>query len=268
MTNQPHPSSFAPSGDSAAETLPATPNASPAAPSTPERHDGWTPAKQAAFLRELGATHNVSAAARAVGMGRQSAYKLRARLRGTPFDRAWEAAFASRFDALAEAALDRALNGVEVPHFYNGELIGTSRKYDERLTLSLLAMRRELVRKPKYDFLPEPPLKPAISPRWPIGWSRGRRNGGRMPMPNARPVRRRRRRAASEVRGRGAAHAIPLFQKQEIPFSNSGLAHNTNGRQGVAFVAAVSPYPNTATHCIPSSTCLPSAFHKRSRSLE
>ncbi len=88
-------------------------------------------------------------------MGRQSAYKLRARLRGTPFDRAWEAAFASRFDALAEAALDRALNGVEVPHFYNGELIGTSRKYDERLTLSLLAMRRELVRKPKYDFLPE-----------------------------------------------------------------------------------------------------------------
>lgn len=155
MTNQPHPSSFAPASDSATETLPATLDASPATPSTAERRDGWTPAKQAAFLRELGATHNVSAAARAVGMGRQSAYKLRARLRGTPFDRAWEAAFASRFDALAEAALDRALNGVEVPHFYNGELIGTSRKYDERLTLSLLAMRRELVRKPKYDFLPE-----------------------------------------------------------------------------------------------------------------
>ena len=155
MTNQPHPFSFAPAGESTAETLPATLDASPAAPSATERHDGWTPARQAAFLRELGATHNVSAAAKAVGMGRQSAYKLRARLRGTPFDRAWEAAFASRFDALAEAALDRALNGVEVPHFYNGELIGTSRKYDERLTLSLLAMRRELVRKPKYDFLPE-----------------------------------------------------------------------------------------------------------------
>jgi hypothetical protein len=26
--------------------------------------------------------------------------------------------------------------------------------------------------------------------------------------------------------------------------------------------------PNTATHCIASSTCLPSAFHNRSRSLE
>ncbi|MFW2348936.1 hypothetical protein [Qipengyuania sp.] len=148
MTDQPHPASFAQAGDDAAPAiLPQT--------ADPARHDGWTPARQAAFLRELAATHNVSAAARAVGMGRQSAYKLRARLRGTPFDMAWEAAFATRFDVLAEAALDRALNGVEVPHYYNGELVGTSRKYDERLTLALLALRRDLVRKPKYDFLPE-----------------------------------------------------------------------------------------------------------------
>jgi hypothetical protein len=148
MTDQPHPSSFVPAGDDIAPaSLPAT--------SADPRHGGWTPARQAAFLRELAATHNVSAAARAVGMGRQSAYKLRARLRGTPFDRAWEAAFAERFDVLAEAALDRALNGVEVPHYYNGELVGTSRRYDERLTLALLAMRQGLVRKPRYDFLPE-----------------------------------------------------------------------------------------------------------------
>ena len=37
--------------------------------------------------------------------------------------------------------MDRALNGVEVPHFYKGELIGTSRRYDERLTVALLAMQ-------------------------------------------------------------------------------------------------------------------------------
>lgn len=55
---------------------------------------------------------------------------------------------------LAEAALDRALNGVEVPHYYNGELIGTSRRYDERLTLALLAMRGSFVRKPVSDYDP------------------------------------------------------------------------------------------------------------------
>lgn len=105
------------------------------------RHDGWTPQKQALFLNELAATHCVSSAARAVGMSRGAAYALRARLKGEPFDRAWAAALICRFDALAEAALDRALNGVEVPHFYKGEVVGTSRRFDERLTVALLAMR-------------------------------------------------------------------------------------------------------------------------------
>ena len=147
MTTHPDPSSFAHTGDDPAAALPA--------PTDLQRHDGWTPQRQAAFLRELSATHNVSAAARAVGMSRQSAYQLRARLKGTPFDKGWEAAFAARFDVLAEAALDRALNGVEVPHYYNGELVGTSRRYDERLTLALLAMRNALVRRPRHDAYPE-----------------------------------------------------------------------------------------------------------------
>lgn len=141
MTDQPHPASFAPAGDDTAPALlPATTDTA--------RHDGWTPQRQAAFLRELAASHNVSAAARAVGMSRQSAYKLRTRLRGTPFDKGWEAAFVSRFDMLAEAALDRALNGVEVPHYHRGELVGTSRRFDERLTVALLAMRDKFVRPP------------------------------------------------------------------------------------------------------------------------
>lgn len=147
MSHHPDPRSF--DGDG---SVPALAPATPADDTT--RHDGWTPARQAAFLRELAATHNVAAAARAVGMGRQSAYKLRARLQGQPFDKAWEAAFLNRFDVLAEAALDRALNGVEVPHYYNGELIGTSRKYDERLTMALLAMRGGLERPDPSPFDP------------------------------------------------------------------------------------------------------------------
>ena len=109
-----------------------------------ERHDGWTRPKQARFLRELAATHCVSAAARAVGMTRQSAYKLRNRLKGEPFDIAWRAAFRLQYDALAEAVIERAIHGVEVPHFHKGELIHTSRRYDERAAVALLALRDRL----------------------------------------------------------------------------------------------------------------------------
>ena len=54
----------------------------------PQRHNEWTRAKMAAFLGELAATLSVSRAARSVGMGRQSAYKLRKR--SAPFAAAWD----------------------------------------------------------------------------------------------------------------------------------------------------------------------------------
>jgi len=37
--------------------------------------------------------------------------------------------------------MERALNGVEVPHLHGGEVVHTSRKFDERLTIALLMMR-------------------------------------------------------------------------------------------------------------------------------
>ncbi|MEP3050777.1 MAG: hypothetical protein ABJP48_13525 [Erythrobacter sp.] len=129
--------------------LPATsPHATTSTTPTPQtatipsiRHDGWTRQRQCTFLQTLAASHSVAQAARAAGMSRQSAYALRARMKGEPFDLAWNAALRCRFDALAEAAMDRAMNGVEVPHFYKGELVHTSRRFDERLTVALLAMR-------------------------------------------------------------------------------------------------------------------------------
>jgi len=93
------------------------------------------------FLRALAAGHSVAEAARSVGMSRQSAYRLRARLKGEPFDIAWEAAFQHGYDALAEAALERAIHGVEVPVFHKGEQVGAYRRFDERLTCFLLARR-------------------------------------------------------------------------------------------------------------------------------
>ena len=123
-------------------------------PAHPGRHDGWTPARQVTFLQALAATHSVAEAARQAGMSRQSAYALRARLKGEPFDHAWTAALRCRFDALAEAALERAIHGVEVPHFHQGELIHTSRKFDERLTVALLAMRDRFAPPRRYSSHP------------------------------------------------------------------------------------------------------------------
>jgi hypothetical protein len=108
----------------------------------------WTAQRMARFLRELSATHSVAAAARSVGMSRQSAYRLRSRLKGHPFDLAWDVAFQHSYDNLAHAALERALNGVEMPVFFAGEQVGSYRRFDERLTVALLAMATQRGRVP------------------------------------------------------------------------------------------------------------------------
>ena len=70
-----------------------------------KRHDGWTPARQAAFIGMLYQTRSVVAAARAVGMGRESAYRLRKRPGAAGFAAAWDAAMGV---PLAGVALARA----------------------------------------------------------------------------------------------------------------------------------------------------------------
>lgn len=133
------------------EDTPSTRTPTPSQPPSPEaewlelasrarppRHNEWTRAKMVAFLRELAASQSVAQAARAVGMSRQSAYRLRNRLVGTPFALGWEVALEAGFVQLAHAMMDRAVNGVEVPHYYHGELVGTSRQFDERLAIWVL----------------------------------------------------------------------------------------------------------------------------------
>ncbi|WP_239807172.1 hypothetical protein [Croceicoccus hydrothermalis] len=120
------------------ETPPADPPADDETPRrvmrTPRR-DAWTKSLMAAFLRELTASQSVAQAARSVGKSRQSAYRLRARLKNTPFDLGWETALEAGLSQLAHAMLDRAINGVEVPHYYHGQRIGSHRVYDERLAI-------------------------------------------------------------------------------------------------------------------------------------
>ena len=105
----------------------------------PVRRNEWTRGKLVEFLRELAATQCVAHAARAVGMSRASAYALRNRLKKTPFDLGWEVALEMGFGQLAHALMDRAINGVEEQRFYHGELVGTVRRYDNRLAQWVLA---------------------------------------------------------------------------------------------------------------------------------
>ena len=139
-----------PPGPPVRSAPPAAPALSDCAPLEPPPDNlgpeqRWSRDKQVAFLRHLAATHSVAAAARSVGMSRQSAYRLRARLKGQPFDLAWAAAFDCVFNALAHAAMERALYGIEVPHLHNGEVVHVSRRFDERLTLGLLRLRYQLL---------------------------------------------------------------------------------------------------------------------------
>lgn len=54
------------------------------------RADGWSEARQCAFLAQLYVTGSVAAAARAVGMTRASAYRLRARPGAESFAAMWD----------------------------------------------------------------------------------------------------------------------------------------------------------------------------------
>lgn len=105
------------------------------------RYDGWTPEKQVGFIERLADCGCVEEAARAVGMSRNSAYALRRRSDAQAFRLAWEAAQDNAIGRLNDAALSRAINGVAVPVFYQGEQIGERRYYNDRLAMFLLRYR-------------------------------------------------------------------------------------------------------------------------------
>jgi hypothetical protein len=90
--------------------------------STPKiRRDGWTPERQLGFLDALARTRSVTAAATSVGMSRESAYRLRARLAGGLFALLWDRALVREAppaevhnDALSDGRIARLLG----PYFW------------------------------------------------------------------------------------------------------------------------------------------------------
>ena len=103
------------------------------------RRDGWTPRRQRDFIRALAAGSSTSHAARAVGMSKQSAYKLRERPGAESFAAAWDAAAAESYVRNFDMAIERVTVGIAVPRFYRGRQIATIYRPDYRLALAVLA---------------------------------------------------------------------------------------------------------------------------------
>jgi hypothetical protein len=106
-----------------------------------ERHDGWTPERQSAFIEALADTGSVDAACKAVNMSTVGAYHLRRQPEAESFRKAWEAALQLGVARVEDVVMDRALNGVEEPLYSYGKLIGTRRRYNDRLLMFILRNR-------------------------------------------------------------------------------------------------------------------------------
>lgn len=104
------------------------------------RVDGWTEEKQRRFIEALADTGLVSHAAKAVGMSRESANRLRRSPHGAAFARAWDAAQQHSGSALEDIAFERAIEGEE-RNIYNeyGEVVCTKRVVNDRLLTFLLS---------------------------------------------------------------------------------------------------------------------------------
>jgi len=103
------------------------------------RADGWTPETQKTFIATLADCGSVSAAARAVGMSKNSCYRLRRSKDAAAFSAAWDAAIGQASRRLADVAFDRALNGVEQRVLdKEGNHIYTHYKTNDRLLMFLL----------------------------------------------------------------------------------------------------------------------------------
>ncbi len=102
------------------------------------RHDGWTVDRQRVFIESLTAGASVTQAAARVGMTTASAYRLKRRPGSEAFADAWWHAMKLNVDQLADTILDKCINGIEVPVYHKGEIIGTRRVFSLPTALNLL----------------------------------------------------------------------------------------------------------------------------------
>lgn len=102
------------------------------------RVDGWTADMQRDFIRALADTGSVSHAAKAAGVSRSTAYAMRHRAGHSTFALAWDVAIQLGRKRLLDVAMERAIEGQEVPVWYRGEQVGTRIVYNDRLLTFLI----------------------------------------------------------------------------------------------------------------------------------
>lgn len=114
------------------------------------RSDGWSEERQCGFLAQLYVTGSVTAAARAMGMTRASAYRLRARDGAESFAHAWDRVLAPLGSGHAgrpkpdwrkvtdEALARRLETGLVQPVIYRGRMTAIRRKADNSALFRLL----------------------------------------------------------------------------------------------------------------------------------
>ncbi|MEL7690247.1 hypothetical protein [Citromicrobium bathyomarinum] len=122
------------------------------------RRDGWSGARQCAFLVQLYLTGSVAAAARRVGMSRASAYRLRERADAQSFAHAWDRVLTppgsgrcddarEDFRKVTDAELvGRVETPVLQPVIYRGRLVGIREKPDISALLRLARRTGSAVR--------------------------------------------------------------------------------------------------------------------------
>lgn len=104
-----------------------------------QRMDGWTEEKQRRFIEELADIGLVGRAAKAVGMTRESAYRLRRAPHATAFADAWDVARQHAAGLIEDIAFERAIQGVEQDVYDgHGNVVAARLVYDNRLLQYLL----------------------------------------------------------------------------------------------------------------------------------
>jgi hypothetical protein len=104
-----------------------------------QRYDGWTEEKQRRFIEVLADTGLVTKAAKAVGLSRESAHRLRRQPHAADFARAWDIAREHAAGLLEDIAFERAIEGVEQDiHDRDGNVVGAKLVHDSGMLKWLL----------------------------------------------------------------------------------------------------------------------------------
>ncbi len=103
-----------------------------------QRENGWSPARQKAFIQTLAETGSVTRAAKSVNLTAPGAYYLRRHPKGGEFRKAWEAALEMAMGYLKDLAFERTIEGQLEPVWQRGKLVGYKRKFSDQLLIFML----------------------------------------------------------------------------------------------------------------------------------